>query len=289
MRITNQQLDVLDSLVVERLGSNVDNTTIVETFNNSKNPTLTDIIKDSRTLDKDRSGTTAYYVVKTHKGELLMYFSLKCGELFEVFDIGKIQFAVETIKALNVVLKGKHSSTMSVPEAEAFINNHLKEIKEILPNLQFYISKKGQYTLDLERELNSDIRRVMRTYPAIELVEFCSNDNAKPIWDKLGLPPSKKMGECVFWHIILKKISEAQKLIGCQYVYLFAADSSTEGYLINYYKVVLKFVQPLGLGANKPAYDFACSFMCQDINVLKTEREMFYETFNSDDSLINQV
>lgn len=41
----------------------------------------------------------------------------------------------------------------------------------------------------------------------------------------------RKMGECVFWHIVVPKLKAIQEIAGCQYVYLFAADQSYDGEL----------------------------------------------------------
>lgn len=60
-------------------------------------------------------------------------------------------------------------------------------------------------------------------------------------------------------------MAQVQKNIGCQYAFLFAADLSEDGSLINYYNVTLHFDQPEHIGANKPYYDFCCRFMCQEI------------------------
>lgn len=79
MRITQQQLSMLDSFIVERLRTNADNALVVNSFASAKNPFLAERIKQEDSLHRDLSGTTAYYLVKTQKGELLLYFSLKCG------------------------------------------------------------------------------------------------------------------------------------------------------------------------------------------------------------------
>lgn len=90
------------------------------------------------------------------------------------------------------------------------------------------------------------------------------------------------MGECVFWHLIVPKLLQLQEIVGCQYIYLFAADKSYDGDLISYYKQVLRFNHPIELSANKPEYDFMCLFLCQAINDLKEGQTYFYESFNPD-------
>ena len=87
----------------------------------------------------------------------------------------------------------------------------------------------------------------------------------------------------MFWKFIVPIIFKIQSLIGCQYLFLFAADMSEDNNLINYYNVALKFEQPEHIGTNKPKYDFCCRFMCQEINTLKTNQEEYFENFNPND------
>lgn len=137
---------------------------------------------------------------------------------------------------------------------------------------------------DCKKERNTNIHRVINTYPAIELVEFCRNENTTEIWKSMNV--GRKLGECVFWHFIVPKVLNTQEIVGCQYLYLFAADVSDDANLINYYKVSLKFEESDGLAANKPTYDLMCTLLYQDIKKLKQEKEEFYSNFNinKDDS-----
>lgn len=69
--------------------------------------------------------------------------------------------------------------------------------------------------------------------------------------------------------VVIKLVIKSEENAGCQYLFLFAADTSEDGSLINYYDVALKFKKPTEIGTNKPRYDFCCEFMCEDINELK--------------------
>lgn len=281
MRISDKQKDILDSLVVERLRDNISgNASLVNTFSNKKNLNLESIIMSRISFDKDVAGTTAYYVVKAPTGELLLYFSLKCGELFEELDYRKMELAAKTQHYVTILMNKSSYNEETVSIAESFLNDNMDEIEELLPDISKYLKKKGEYTDDINKELNKQVRRVLKTYPAIELVEFCKNDSdsAKKAWKALGI--ERKMGECVFWHIIVPKLKAIQDITGCQYVYLFAADNSYDGDLANYYKVALHFDQSTILGANKPQYDFNCFFLCQEMKDLPKYREYFYNHFN---------
>ena len=286
MRITEEQKAVLDSLIVERLRDHrSENASLVNSFANAKNPVLESIIRTRKSFDRDAEGSVAYYVVKTPAGELLLYFSLKCGELFEKLDQFKLDLA---FNVRNAVYKLQHRDNYSEEDcknAEDFINQNLSDIKLILPEIDKYLEKKEGLSADLTKELNTEMQRVLKTYPAIEIQELCANDNGRKAWKSLGI--KRKLGECVFWHKIVDMLSTVQDIAGCQYVYLFAADASADGELVNYYKERLKFEQSAVLGANKPKYDFQCYFLCQSIKDLKSRRELFYEDFNADsDSVV---
>ena len=90
------------------------------------------------------------------------------------------------------------------------------------------------------------------------------------------------MGEVLFWWFIMPIIESVQKIVGCQYAYLFAADSSEDRTLINYYNVSLRFVSQDSIGTSKPRYDYCCEFMLQEISKLVTFKSEFFMHFNLD-------
>ena len=287
MKISAEQLSILDSLVVERLTENPVNTALVNTFKSSRNPNLEIPIKTRVGFDRDKDGSTAYYVVKTNDGILLLYFSLKCGEVFKSLDMSKMVMARNILDNYSIITSQEGREQQEIEHAMSFFRDNSEEIKDILPNIETYISKKGEYANDVRKELNKEVSRVLHTHPAIEIVEFCANDNARERWDAYELP--QKMGECVFWHCIVPILKSVQKIIGCEYVYLFAADSTPDRYLANYYQVSLKFETSDILGANKPRYDFMCYFLLQKISNLDNERDNFYNNFNPDENIADII
>ncbi len=49
-------------------------------------------------LQEDAEGNTAFYIVRTKRNEVLMFFSLKCGELFDpLFDEAEIEAGYEIV------------------------------------------------------------------------------------------------------------------------------------------------------------------------------------------------
>lgn len=90
----------------------------------------------------------------------------------------------------------------------------------------------------------------------------------------------------MFWYKILPLILSVRDIIGCQYCFLFAADSSDDGTLENYYKTILKFKRMDKIGVSKPKYDFMCIPMLCEISELEIAANNFFENFNVDGDII---
>ena len=58
-----------------------------------------------------------------------------------------------------------------------------------------------QLNYDKEHEGNEQIIRVGHTYPAVDLVNFCSNDTTRDIWKEYGI--EHPMGEVMFWAYVV--------------------------------------------------------------------------------------
>lgn len=287
MRITEDQLAVLDSFSCERLTANEANEHLIQSFENKRNRGLADYLKQNA-WKEDKSNAIAFYLVKNVEGQILFFFSLKCGALFEHLDEEKLRQKVQYWEALKRILKDPKPEE----ESQAMANLIMEKIRsgQDIPDEEIKRLIKDRFaeknyileTLSQEKasETNEHIVRVSSTYSGIELVHFCINDAAKDRWKEYGF--QRFPGEIVFWKFIVPIMESVQKSIGCQYAFLFAADLSEEGSLINYYNVTLHFEQPAHIGTSKPYYDFCCRFMCQEICKLLQLRDEFFENFNRD-------
>ena len=286
MQITKEQLDILERFSCERLSQRPEHKDLLKNFKNEKGSPLVDYL-NKRAWEEDENGITAYYLVKAPDNQVVMFFSLKCGALFDPLDEAGMKQSVVTAKellqAIQNVNKGGDEKLSAIQLLEQYRTGQdisLAEVQGVIKN-----GAKANYFLNLlnsdrEREENQQIIRVGHTYPSIELVHFCTNDNAKAFWKECSL--GHPMGEVLFWRYIAPIIYEIQNQIGCQYAFLFAADASEDGTLINYYNVSLKFEQPNNVGTSKPSYDFCCEFMCQKISDLKKNRQEYFDNFNPD-------
>lgn len=290
-KITDDQKRLLEKFSCERLSSNPKNHNLIKNFVSEKGSLLVDYLYDLA-WDEDVEGKTAYYLIKSSEDEIALFFSLKCGALFDPLDekivekkVKKLQELLRAVQGISTNGKEKEFATqilenfrsgqdISIEQIKRNIKISTQQAKEFLENLDY----------DKEHEQNEQIIRVGHTYPGIELVHFCANDLITKKWKSYGI--QHPMGEVMFWKYIAPIIYETQKYIGCQYVYLFAADASRDGVLINYYNVALKFEKPKNLGTNKPRYDLCCVFMCQEVNELRRNRQEYFDNFNPDDDII---
>ena len=222
-------------------------------------------------------------MIKAPDGEAALFFSLKCGSLFEPMDEDELLSAVERDRNL------KRALMEAIRGEEQAVGRRLLEMirsRNIDPalikrRLARRISQKrdilDSVEEDRQQEPNRRIVRVNHTYSGVELVHFCVDDRIRPLWQAYGM--ERPFGEVMFWQHIVRKICGMQRLAGCEYAYLFAADLSVDESLIRYYES-LEFVQSEELATNKPIYDLCCRFMYQPVNELPLKRRRYFSNFN---------
>ena len=92
----------------------------------------------------------------------------------------------------------------------------------------------------------------------------------------------QKLGVVIFWQFIVAEIMEVMKHVGCQYLFLFAADQTADEELVNYYRDNLNFKDAAQVATVKPIYDLTCKFMYQETANLSSAREYFFHHYNVD-------
>jgi predicted house-cleaning noncanonical NTP pyrophosphatase (MazG superfamily) len=278
MKITSEQLKILESLQCQRLSSDCSNMYLVESFYNDINDTIAQTLKNDA-YKEDEENSVAYYVVKHPNDQILFFFSLKCGLLFDHFIKPEL---LDQLQKLAEGLNDISDDKTLTPEQRRDITDVMEKIRANKGVTKEDIHKLRQQKLDileeLEKEFNADIARVGKTFSGIELVHFCSNSEADDSWGNFELPQLR--GTIVFWYFVVPKVLEALKYVGCQYLFLFAADKSKDEKLVRYYEDQLNFKRPDELATAKPFYDFTCKFMCHKISSLEREREEFFANFN---------
>lgn len=276
--ITTKQKSVLDSLICERLSSDTDNKVLIKGIVNTRNSNLVNFLQSDRAWQEDEGNITAYYLVKSQSGKILAFFALRCGEIFQNVNEDLIKEAkdfrqnIETLKDPSIDDEEKDKIAKLV--ASAILRGWTEKLADV------YIRKSIRKNNDANLDKNKDNHHVAKAFSAVELTLFCNNeaDGIKEEWKSFGL--HHRMGSAIFWHLIIPKIKALVNLVGCEYLYLFAADREADGTLVNYYKTRLQFETPVKLGANKPSFDYGCFFLCQRVNVLLRHQTEFYDNFN---------
>lgn len=283
MRITKEQQEILDSLVCERLSRNPANMREIDQFFNSKNDKLVERLLNEA-YSEDEGDKIAYYLVKDKEGHILFYFSLKCGQLYDKhldFDLFKLLGEL-----YDGLLKMKSEPDIT-PEDSLAIDKILEEIrsrKGVLKEDLKKITKKNRSIEDFEKVFKDDADKVGATFSGIEIVQFCSNEDCLDYWMNFGV--NQKLGVVVFWQFIVPIIIKIKEWIGCEYLFLFAADDSEDENLVNYYKSWLKFESSNERSAATPVYDLTCKFLYQETCSLEEKRDAFFKNFNPDEDAV---
>ena len=290
-KLTEAQRSYLKSLVCKRLSDDEANRAMAKDFKNAVNPGIADELKKGWNLDK--KDKLAFYIVSDPKEKIpLFFFSLKCGEVTVPYDPARKQEILNNSDLLYAAATGHKS----VEWAENSIKKRL-ESGEKLEDIQKELAKRYQNDMGkclcYQEELlleGSNIHRTQETHAAVELVHFCAYDNRRDFWFALtGNPARRKweqmgmsdqtIGNVVFWFFVVPIIRQVRDLVGCEYIYLFAADRNKYGSLVSYYEK-LGFELRSDLGVSKPFYDFGCRFMCQKVTSLRNRRNAFFREYN---------
>lgn len=244
-----------------------------------KETVIAQLFKGKQNTIDDVKDIVASYVVLSPENVVLGFYSLRCGELYRQVDLQKMELCANAWEALTTL---RANPAMSVADQQL----HLEAIQKAMlagitspDEWQRFYMKKAYYLRDKKDWSGSNIEQVSEVLPGIELKYLGVSEAAKGLWASYGLP--KRMGETLFWQCVVDKIEEICKYVGCQYLYLFAADNKPDGNLVSYYNTRLHFEKDFDLNANKPHFDFKCRFMCQEIEVLRRNKAHFFEHFNS--------
>lgn len=279
-RITKEQRTYLESLVCQRISDDPANRAVIEKFTNPRNRALPYALKNG--WGDDKKDKIAYYIVREpgEDSEPLLFFSLKCGEIVIPFNLEKLRTALENSEALLDAAYGLEAPEWAMEIVEK------RKVDGVLPQkklLEFYTRHKRnedkweQYNEEIRLE-GQNIVRTKRTMAGVELVHFCVHSPAVQKWKAMGMD-NQGIGRTMFWYFVEPVIQQVRDLVGCEYIYLFAADAKKNGHLVNYY-MDLGFEIREDLTVSKPAYDFCCFFMCQKATSLRNRRNDFLRNYN---------
>lgn len=279
-KITDEQNALLSVLKCERLSSCEENLRLVSSFGNNISEPLTDQLQgDAFTEDED--GVVAYYLIKDEDGNILFYFSLKCGQMFDRIKLFEQDYYTRFLLIiLNEILSDKNLSERQKQLISERRDSIIKRKGITKSELQNILNNKHILESKPDKTQAVNVKKVDNTFPCIEIVHFCKNENCKTKWTKEQIP--HRLGTIVFWQFIVPIVLQVRELVGCQYLYLFAADLDPEETLVKYYMHSMDFEISEDCKTAIPAYDVGCKLMWQDIQNLKERMDYFFDNFNAE-------
>lgn len=272
--INAKQLEWLESLRCERLTDNPDNEDAILAFENKCDSLANHLHNDAWKEDTDND--SAHYLVKSEENEVLLYFSLRCGLLYDDMLVGD---RVDMCRAYAKEISMTEDISNKIKNYQLDNSWSDRELQQKMDELyhKLRLQRKVERTDALMKE-SAQIRVVLDTMPAIELKHFCKNEHYDG-FDK-ELFRSYKLGEIIFWFKILPLVEDIFRMIGGKYIYLFAADEDENRTLTNHYKTRLKFSDQFEWGVNKPTYSNQCSFLCLSMADAHKYKAKLIDNFN---------
>lgn len=265
VRVRNCNQQILSTIVGAKL-------------NSQEQSNLIHLFRHPKHIDDEFKRHLASYLVLAPDNTVLMFFSLRCGELFEKVDDKKIETARTAYKALQTLYRNSQNPVEEERNQAIEILRHIAESGLTIDEILNLVDEKKDYFADEGKEPNELVSRVSKVFPGVELKFYGINDAGRKYWKTTGL--HHKMGLTLYWKFIVPKLEELQDIVGCQYMYLFAADKEADGHLVTYYRTALHINANHFLSSNKPQFDYSSVFLYQEISELQKQRDYFFNTFN---------
>lgn len=331
--ITKQKKYLSENLIVESLRTYGSSQEEVKGFLQSKyGSTIADYLNNDAWEDDGDNNTKVFLVRDKKTRKIAYYYALNCGILYKEFKPMQMSYVeTECVEKLIKATRRVRKNNLSTAEQEA-ANNLLLEaydlfdkkikdpdrIDELLAYAQDQADAKKDYKgMANENGEREFVKDVLETYPAIDIKFLCKEASYDP-----GIALDFKFGVYVFWEIIVPHILKISRLVGCKYVYLFAADNSereiSEGKnekvipyskdydmdeeenkskngelnelkkLVSYYMNSLKFRPVSGFSEYtvlKPQFERTCYTLVQEVAELHQRRELIWSSHDPDNEM----
>ena len=279
--------EYFSSFKCESLTSREQNQVDILSFSsNIQNSTSLEDYLKTEAWSEDKDGKTRTYIVRDPKtNKIVLYFSIKCGLVFSTDEID------DRYKGLNEDEKTLVNEFVNLLSKGQQIDDMYEDSRSIYPNLDILKAlakeRKRRKIGFSDMDDYSNIYKVDKCYSAIELQYLCRCDDftIPPKFLAVSQKSGGYLGFGLFWQIIVPKIVDISKKIGCEYFYLFAADHSEnkeDKKLINHYKEALMFgeLSDFDIILLKPNDNKNCLGLAQPINSLLACRESAWEKYS---------
>lgn len=258
----------------EKLTDNAENRKLVQSFDGGPNGQgLTSYLQEHAYEEMENGDSCCYLVKDRNTKEIVAYFSLKCGLLYERSHYDNLnEEDRDFVDLLIDAIRNNDQSTLTQYKESGLYSDQ--------DFLSFY--RDAQDYVKAQQNNNKTSLDVKSTHAAIEIQNLCKNFAYKPSRDFVA-----PIGFQIFWLAIVPKIFEVAKIVGCKYVYLFAADqglldeNEAKYRLISYYQNSLHFknTQSSPLAVVRPQYDIGCYEMYNSISELKKDFTQIWDIY----------
>lgn len=274
MIFINEQ-DFFKKFKCEPLTAIPKNQELIQSFVANKNGKLLESYLKNKAWKDDLEGETKVYLVKDENGQIALFFSIKCGLLYDQYGYDKLDES--QLEFVNWVIEAKVKDDQRALDGYyacgEFEFNDVDKLFRIADE-KIELKMEGKELGDTVNTL-----KVSSCYSAIEIQHFCKNSLYK-----LEENIKVSLGFGLFWEVIVPHILKVTNSVGCKYLYLFAAEQQKEQgkpqKLLQYYKTALKFSDVEGINIIKPSYDKYCYGMIQSIADLRENKETIWKGFS---------
>lgn len=239
----------------------------------------------TRAYQANKDGEMRFYIIREpDNNKIVLFFSLKCGIVFttHVLDDNYRSLSTPEKEYVNSLIKALDCYNTS--NGDNYLSL-VKSGKKLFPENHSLLAEIANHRRNIKKTINQvndkyNIISVNECFSSIEICHFCRCDDYS-LDSRIHFP----LGFGLFWQKIVPTIQKISDQIGCEFLYLFAADCSDnpdEQKLISYYENSLGF-HPLndeGVIILKPNYDDFCVGLLQRIGNLKTAQELAWNYFS---------
>lgn len=234
---------------------------------------LEDYLKN-KAWEADSEGETRVYLVKDQDGSIALFFSIKCGLLYKNYQYDELESdKLDFVNMLVQAMSQKDNDTL-----DNYYNSGMYNDQEMDQLFEIAHNRIDLKLEDKELQDNKYTLKVEECYSAIEIHHFCRNSTYQ-MNGQVDVP----LGFGLFWEVIVPLVYEIINKIGCKYLYLFAADNTSDEEvkkLVQYYKNELKFSDVEDMMLIKPYYDKGCLGLVQAVSDLQDNRNAVWEEFS---------
>ena len=279
----------------------------------AKGSNISSYLRNNAWSDDCERNTKVFLVRDKTSKQIVFYFSLNCGILYEDFLDDKLKDEEKIVfkKYVEALSRLKECDEKEQNQVNEQLNKAMGDIWEVVeePDRVSKLMSLAKDKVEILEEKNKEAedthdkehtQAVKETFPAIDIKFLCRNKDYVP-QSRLDF----KLGVYVFWEIIVPHILEISELVGCKYVYLFAADRTNEDTNINvpmwtpdydpdeeyegksendvrklvaYYINELKFENISKYTILKPSFERTCFTLVQEVSKLEENREMIWQS-----------